>query len=163
MEEERDRLFSTGVVTDQRADLGGAGVGDGNDLDEMSGIDGLGLGGGEQGVNVNIPLGHQPQQRLGSNDGPREHEGPFLALNVGIISLGREIEAEKHGPDNQKRPDVGVQLQWEGVMQRRILDLGVIREFCPETRLEEHDGKGPGDIHDGNRVTDDRASEHLST
>lgn len=93
---------------DQRTDLGGTSVGDGYDLDEASGIDRLGLRGREQRGNIDVPLGHQPQQRLGRDDRPREDEGPFLALDIGIIALRRKVEGEKHRPNDQKRPDVGM-------------------------------------------------------
>lgn len=131
LEQERNRLLPARVIVDQRADLGGASVGNGDNFNEASGIDRLGSGRGEQGVEIDVPLGHQPQQRLRRDDGPRPDEGPFLALDVGIITLRREIEGEEDRPNDQEWPHVRMQLQREGVMQGRILDLGVICEFCP--------------------------------
>lgn len=116
---------------DQRAYLGRTGIGNGDYFDKAGGVDGSGRGSGEQGVDVDVPFGHQPQQRLGRDNGPREHEGPFLALNIGVIALRRQVESEEGRPDNQERPNVCMQLQWEGVMQGRIFNLGVICEFCP--------------------------------
>jgi hypothetical protein len=54
-----------------------------------------------------------------------------LTLNIGIIALRGEVKSEEHGPNYQEWPNVGMQLERKRVMQGRILDLGVICEFCP--------------------------------
>jgi hypothetical protein len=131
LEKERQGLLATGVIVNQSANLGGTGVGDGDDFDQAGGINGVGPSGGKQSADVDIPFCHQPKQRLDGDDRPRKDEGPFLALDVGVIALRGEIKSEEGGPDNQERPDVGMQLQREGIMQGRMFNLGVIGEFRP--------------------------------
>lgn len=69
LEEYGNGHFSIPEVTEDGADFCGAGVRNGDDLNQTSGIDRFGFGRGEERIDVDIPLCHQPQQRLHRYDG----------------------------------------------------------------------------------------------
>jgi hypothetical protein len=56
---------------------------------------------------------------------------------VSLVAVGGEVEGEEGGPDQEERPDVGVELQGQWVVQARLLDLRVVdeRHLVDECRL----------------------------
>lgn len=131
LEQNRNGLLPARIVMNQGADLSRARVSDGDDLDQLGGVDRSGPGHGEERVDVDTPFCHQPQKGLECNDSPRPNECPFLALDILVVALGGKVEGKERGPDDQKRPDISVQINGERVMQRGIFDLGIINEFRP--------------------------------
>jgi len=111
---------------DQGTDFSNSGIGDWNNFNQTSGINGLGPDSGEKRFDINVPLGHQPQEGLERDDGPRPNEGPLLALDVGIIALLGQVEGEKDRPNDQKWQNIGMELCRKRIVQGRMLNLGVI-------------------------------------
>lgn len=128
LEEERDGGLAADVLAVELADLGGAGVGDGVDLDELGVAHVAGVCGGEGALEVDIPVGGQPDERLDGADGADPDEGPLGGLDVLLVAGGRQVDGEEGRPDNEEGPDVGMQLQRQGVVQARLLDLRVVDE-----------------------------------
>lgn len=77
LEQERDILLATHVITHQLADISGSGVGDGVDLDELGTAHVAGLGGSEGASKVDVPFGHEPKESLEGEDGGAPHKCPF--------------------------------------------------------------------------------------
>ena len=112
-------------------DLRGAGIGHRNDLDQLRAIDRLRFRSGKQGIDIDTPFRHQPQQNLNTKDGPKIDVGPFWALDVGVVELRREVNRREERPNDNERPNIGVQLQRERIEQRRTLNLGIVNELRP--------------------------------
>ena len=81
---------------------------------------------GEQGADVDVPEGSEPDQGLEGEDGAGEDEGPFLAVDVAVVAGLVEVDGEEEGPDDDEGPDVGVREQREWIVEGGGGDLWVI-------------------------------------
>lgn len=116
------------ILPQQLADVGGPRVRDGDDLYQLRILDLLGLGGREQRLDVYAPVGAQPGERLQGDDGPAPDIGPLGGADVLLVERGREIVAQEDGPEDGEGPDVGVEVEREGLEELRVVDLGVVDE-----------------------------------
>lgn len=99
------------LVAQNLADLGGSSVGDGNNLDQFGILDLVDLGRLEASLDVDAPVGAEPEESLNREDGAREDEGPLLTTNVGVVEFLIEIVTEEDRPDDRKGPEVGMQIE----------------------------------------------------
>lgn len=120
--------MQTHIVADEFADLGGTGIGGRNDLDELGLVDILGLGGGEGGLEVDAPVGAQPDKGLECEDGAGPDEGPLRRLEILVVELWGQVVAQEDGPEDRKGPDVGMEAQRQWFEKFGVLDLRVIHE-----------------------------------
>ena len=90
------------------ANLGHAGICNRYDLDQLGLVDGFGLGRGKGSLQIDAPVGAEPDQALDGDDGAAPNEGPFRRLDVLFVTRGREVDGEEGGPHDQERPDVRV-------------------------------------------------------
>ena len=118
------------------ADLGGTGVGSGDDLDEVGLGDGAGLGRGEDGLDLNVPVGAEPGQALDGDDGADPDKGPFGGANVLFVVFGAEVDKEEDGPGDDKRPDIGVVVDEQRREQLGALDLAVVDQGSHDGRRQ---------------------------
>lgn len=116
------------LVANQLDNRGGSGVGDGNNLDQLGIVNVLGLGRPELALEVDAPVGAQPEQRLDAEDGAAPHKGPLLGANVLLVEFIGEVVAEEDGPGDGERPHVGVQVEGQRTQQLRLRDLRVVDE-----------------------------------
>lgn len=116
------------LVAREGADLGRAGVGDGNDLDELGIFESLRLGGGESGLEVDAPIGAQPHETLQRNDRGTPDEGPFRRRDMLLVQFGGIVVAGEDRPDYSKGPDVSMEVQGQRRQQLGAPDLGVVDE-----------------------------------
>lgn len=110
------------------ANVGRAGIRDGNDLDQLGLLNGGCLVGSENGPQVDAPVGSQPDQALNSDDGAHPYKRPFFAADVLVVSLGREVDGQKGGPHDRKGPDVGMEEEGPRGQKLRRLDLRIFHE-----------------------------------
>ena len=96
------------LVADQLADLARASVGNGENLDQLGILNTGSLGSLESGLEVDAPVGAQPDEGLGGNDGTAKDKSPFLSADVFVVELGGQVVPQEDGPNDGKRPDVGV-------------------------------------------------------
>ena len=128
----------TYIVTLDLADIGDAGVGGGDDLDELRILNRVRPLRGELSPEVDAPVGAEPHQALNRDDGSDPDEGPFLGADVLLVQLRAHVVAQEDGPDDRKRPYIGVPLQGQRRVQLGRLDLGVVDE-------RRHGGGGGGE------------------
>lgn len=110
------------------ADLGGPRVRDGDNLDQLGILDLLGLGGREQRLEVDAPVGAQPGEGLQSGDGAAPHVGPLGRADVLLVERGRQVVAQEDGPEDGEGPHVGVEVAGQRLQKLRRLDLRVFDE-----------------------------------
>ena len=91
LEEEREVRLSTNVVAHQWHNLSGAGILDRLDFDKRCRTHVAGRGGGECALEVNVPVRHEPEQRLEGGDAGNPHKSPFRRLNVLLVALRRKV------------------------------------------------------------------------
>ena len=68
----------------------------------------------------------QPEQTLDSDDEACPHHRPFLRTDIFLVQRRGEIIVEEDGPDDGKRPDVGVEIDRERFQQLGVLDLIIV-------------------------------------
>jgi hypothetical protein len=98
LEEEREIRLPAHVVAHQLANLGGARVRNGLHLDELRAPHVGGRGRGEGALEVNVPLGHEPEEGLEGEDAGHPHERPFRRLDVRLVARGRQVDGGEGGP-----------------------------------------------------------------
>jgi hypothetical protein len=130
----------THVIAHKLANVGGPGVRGGVDLDQHGILDGAGLLGREGGVEVDAPVGAQPNQRLDGDDGADPDKGPFGRLDVLVVELSGEVEAQEDGPYYGEGPDVEVLEQGQRPEQVGALDLRVVDERRHGCRWDQEMG-----------------------
>lgn len=118
--EERQELAGSGsaarachgryLVAQDGANLGGAGVGRGDDLDELGILEPLGLGGSEDGLEIDAPVGAQPHETLQRDNGGTPDECPLRGRDVLVVEFGGVVVTGEDGPYYGERPDVGVEV-----------------------------------------------------
>lgn len=125
---EAGQAEGTYLVAHKGADIGSASICDGKDLDELGVVDGAGLLGREGGLEVDAPVGAQPDEGLEGDDCADPDEGPLLGLDVFVVELSTEIEAQEDGPYYHEGPDVGVAIERQWPPEVGRLDLRVVDE-----------------------------------
>jgi len=116
------------LVAHELADIRGAGICDGNDLDKLSIVDGACPLGREGGSKVDTPVCAEPNQGLDCDDCAEPDKGPLWRVDVFFVELAAEIEAQEDGPYYREGPDVGVTLERQRPQQLGRLDLRVVDE-----------------------------------
>lgn len=116
------------LVTEQLANFGRAGVGNGNNLDLLSILDVLDLLRLEDGLEGNAPVRAEPEKGLDGDDGANPDKSPFRRADVLLVELRAEKVTNEDGPDDGKGPDVGMEVQRQRAQQLRLLDLRVVDE-----------------------------------
>lgn len=65
-------------------------------------------------------MGTQPDQTLRGDYCSAPNEGPFLAANVLVVEILRQIVSQEDGPDDDERPHVGMQGEWHFPQVRKV-------------------------------------------
>jgi len=99
----------TYLVARQLTNISYASVCDGDDLDKLSIIDRIHLPGGEEGPEIDAPVGTQPDEALRSDNGADPDKSPLRCTDVRLVELRGEVEGQENGPYYSERPDIGVQ------------------------------------------------------
>lgn len=131
------RREKTYLVPQQLADFAGAGVRNGNNLDQLSVLNilVLDLGRRESRIQTDAPVRAQPNKRLEGDDGPAPDKGPFGGANVLFVEIRGQIVPQEDGPKNGKRPNVGVEVEGQRTKQLRMLDLRIVHEGCHDRQI----------------------------
>jgi hypothetical protein len=69
---------------------------------------------------------------LDGEDRASEDECPFLAVDVFLVRVIGEVDAEEDGPDDREGEDVGVGEGGSGIEELGGDDLGVVYEGRPK-------------------------------
>lgn len=88
------------------------------------------MAGGKPCLDGDAPVCAQPDDGLKSDDSAGPYDGPFLGAEVVLVEARGEIVADKDGPDDGKRPNIGVEVCWEWREKLGRLDLRVVNEWC---------------------------------
>lgn len=87
----------------------------------------------------------QPDKRLDGDDGANPDKGPFGSADVLLIKLGSKKISQEDWPDDDKRPNVGVEVEREraqklGALNLRIVDEGRHLELLGPARARNPGG-----------------------
>lgn len=122
------RALVTHPLTLNLADVGGAGIRNGYDLDQLGFADRRYFVGSEGGPQVDTPVGSQPEQALDGDDGSHPHKGPFFTTDIPIVALSRQIDGQKGWPGDCEGPYVGMKEERFRGQELCRLDLRIVHK-----------------------------------
>lgn len=81
----------TYIVSHQLADLGRTSILNRQDLDEVGLRNALGFDGGKKSLEVDAPVGAEPEQTLDSDDGSTPHKSPLGRLDMLFVQIRGQV------------------------------------------------------------------------
>jgi hypothetical protein len=105
------RSFKTYGIPINLANLSRPSICNGKNLDQLGILDFRCRSRGEERLQVHVPVGAQPDQTLRRDDRSTPNERPFLTTNMLAIQIFRDVVSEEDGPDDRKRPDIGMEVE----------------------------------------------------
>lgn len=124
----------TYIVVDQLADLAGATVRDGKDLDKLGFLNIVDFGSRESSGKIDTPMRTEPEEGLERGDNAAPDKRPLLSAEILVVEVLVQIVVEEHRPDKGKWPDISPKKPWKRLEKLGMVDFGIVNE------RRRHDG-----------------------